>query len=114
MVSGHICLANGSISGMRSGRIPMVSSLAAAISEIALDAAAHRLDCEHYPYLHHVALAYTWASVGIASCLGHACGIRMRGNNRCNHPVAPNHATGRARALNRLAASGLDAQPAFC
>ena len=84
MVSGHICLANGSISFVRTRRIPLVSSLAAAISEIALDAADHRLDCEHYPHLRHVALAHTWASVGIASCLGHAGGIRMRGNRCCS------------------------------
>jgi hypothetical protein len=89
MVSGHICLANGSISCMRSRRIPMVSSLAAAISDVGLDAADHPLDCEHYPHLRHVALARTWASVGGASWLGNAAGIRMRRDRRDDNGVAP-------------------------
>ena len=75
-----ICLANGSISFVCTRRIPMVSSLAAAISDVGLDAADHHLDCEHYPHLRQVALAHTWASVGGASWLGNAAGIRMRGN----------------------------------
>ncbi len=95
MVAGHICLANGSISLVRTRRIPMVSSLAAAISEIALDAADHRLDCEHYPHLRHVALAHTWASLGAASRLGNAAGIRMRGNSCRNDRFAPDKSIGR-------------------
>ena len=64
VVSGPICLANGSISFVRARRIPVVSSLAAAISDVGLDAADHHLDCEHYPDLRHVALARTWAIRG--------------------------------------------------
>jgi hypothetical protein len=107
-------MANGSISFVRAGRIPMVSSLAAAISDVGLDAADHPLDGEHYPHLRHVALAHTWASVGVASRLGNAAGIRMRRVDRCSHPVAPDHSTGRPTVLNRLAALGLDTQPKFC
>jgi osmotically inducible protein OsmC len=106
VVSGRICLANGSISFVRTRRIPMVSPLAAAISEVGLDAADHPLDCEHYPHLRHVALAHPWASVGVASWLGNAAGVRMHRDDRCNHSVAPNHSTGRATVLNRLAALG--------
>jgi len=93
-------VANGSISFVRTRGIPMVSSLAAAISEIALDAADHRLDCEHYPHLRHVALAHTWASVGAASCLGNAAGIWMRGNSCSNHGFAPDQPTRRPPMLN--------------
>src|SRR5438105_8664852 len=67
VVSGCICLADGSISFVRTRRIPMVSSLAAAISDVGLDAVDHPLDCEHFPHLRYVALAHPWASVGVAS-----------------------------------------------
>jgi hypothetical protein len=67
----------------------MVSSLAAAISDVGLDAADHHLDCEHYPHLRHVALAHTWASVGGASWLGNAAGIRMRRDRRDDNGAAP-------------------------
>ena len=60
-------MANGSISFVLARRLPMVSSLAPAICDIDLDAADHRLDCEHYPHLRYVALAHTWTSVGAAS-----------------------------------------------
>jgi hypothetical protein len=102
-------VANGSNSFVRTRRIPVVSSVAAAISDVGLDAADHHLDREHYPDLRHVALAHTWSSVGGASELGNAAGIRMRGADGCNHSVAPNHSTGRATVFNRLAALGLDA-----
>jgi len=42
-------LAHGSISFVRTGRIPLVSSLAAAISDVGLDAADHRLDVSIIP-----------------------------------------------------------------
>jgi hypothetical protein len=93
-------VANGSISFVRPGRIPLVSGLAAAISEIALDTAAHCLDCEHYPHLRHVALARTWASVGAASCLGNAAGIRMHGNSCRNYGSAPDQPIGRPTMLS--------------
>jgi hypothetical protein len=78
----------------------MVSSLAAAISDVGLDAADHRLDCEHYPHLRYVALAHTWASVGAASWLGNAAGIRMRGNGCRNYRFAPDQPIGRPTMLS--------------
>jgi len=100
VVSGPIRLANGSISFVCTRRIPMVSSLAAAISDVGLDAADHRLDCEHYPHLRYVALAHTWASVGAASWLGNAAGIRMRGNGCRNYRFAPDQPIGRPTMLS--------------
>jgi hypothetical protein len=100
VVSGNICLANGSISLVRTGRFPMVSPLVPAISEIARDAADHRLDCEHLSDLRHVALARTWASVGAASWLGNAAGIRMRGNRCGNYRFAPDQPIGRPTMLS--------------
>jgi len=78
----------------------MVSSLAAAVSDVGLDAADHRLDCEHYPHLRYVALAHTWASVGAASWLGNAAGIRMRGNSCRNYRFAPDQPIGRPTMLS--------------
>src|SRR5437016_12989403 len=92
MCLGPICLAHGSISSVRTRRIPMVSSRAAAISDVGLDAADHRLECEHYPHIRPMALARTWASVGGATWLGNARGIRMRGNRCRDYRVAPDHA----------------------
>jgi hypothetical protein len=91
----------------------MVPALAAAVPAVSLDAADHHLDGEHYPNLLRVASAHAWSSM-VGSWLDYAAGIRMCRDNRCNHPVAPNHSTGRATVLNRLAALGLDAQPNFC
>ena len=82
-------MANGSIAFVRPRCIPMVSSLAAAISDVGLDAADHPLDCEHFPDLRYVALAHTWASVGVASGLGNAAGIRMCGDSCRNYRFAP-------------------------
>ncbi len=85
----HVCLAHGSISFVRTRRIPVVSSVASAISDVGLDAADHYLDRKHFPDLRHVALAHNWASVGLASWLGDAAGIWMRGSGRINHCVSP-------------------------
>ena len=82
----------------------MVSSLAAAISDVGLDAADHYLDCEHFPDLRDVALAHTGASMGVASCLGHAAGIRVRGSDSRDYRFAPHHTTGSTPELNQLAA----------
>src|SRR5258708_16396860 len=79
----------------------MVSSVAAAISDVGLDAADHPLDCKHCPRLRPMALAHTWTSVGGSSWLGHAAGIWVRRDSRCNHPVATNHSTGRAAMRDR-------------
>ena len=87
-------MANGSISLVRTRRIPLVPSLAAAISDVGFDTADCALDCEYFPDIYNVALPRTWASVGIASCLGHAAGIWMPGNGRCNSCFAPDHTIG--------------------
>jgi hypothetical protein len=100
VVSRDYCVANGSISFVRTRCVPMVSSLAAAISYIGLDAGDHRLDCEHFPHLCHVALAHAWASVGAASCLGNVAGIRMRGNSCSNGRFAAGQPIGRPTVLN--------------
>jgi hypothetical protein len=103
VVAGHICLANGSISLVRARRIPLVSALAAAISDIGLDHGSHRLDGEHYPGICPVALARTWTSVGAASCLGNAAGIRLRRNRSRNYRFAPDQPIGRSTMLQRTA-----------
>ena len=100
VVSEPLCLAHGSISFVCPRRFPVVSSLAAAISDVGLDAADHRLDCEHYPDVRPMALARTWASVGGASWLGHAAGIRMRGNRSRDYRFAPDSAVAQAPMLN--------------
>jgi len=85
------------MSFVRTRCVPVVSSLAAAISDVGLNAAGHPLDCEHYPHLRPMALARTWASVGYASCLGDGAGIRMRRNSCRNYRFAPNPTAARAR-----------------
>ena len=106
-------MADGSIASMRTGCLSVVPSLAAAVRAVGLDGADHHLDSEHSPYVLHLAFAHAWSSVA-GSRLDYAAGVRSRGNGRCNHPVAPNHSTGSATVLNRLAALGVDAQPKFC
>src|SRR2546427_12914184 len=101
MVSGPICLANGSISFVCTRHIPMVSSRATAISDVGLDTADHHLDCEHYPHIRPMALARTWASVGVASWLGNAGRIWMRRSGRGNSRLAKGHTTDGAM-LNQL------------
>src|SRR5438874_11048202 len=71
----------------------MVSSLAAAISDVGLDAADHRLDREHHPGLRHVVLARTWASLGGASWLGNAGRIWMRRSGWRNSRLAQGYTT---------------------
>ena len=77
VVYQRICLAYGSISFVRPCRIPLVSSLAAAVSDVGFDAADHSLDGERHPHLRAMALARTWAWVGRASGLGDAAGVWM-------------------------------------
>src|ERR1700757_4859612 len=72
----------------------MVSSLAAAILDVGLDAANHRLDREHYAHIRPMALARARAAMGPASWLGRAGGIRMRGSGWCHDRIAPAHARG--------------------
>jgi hypothetical protein len=91
VVSERICLAHGRDSFVRTRRLPVVSSLAAAILDVGLDVADHRLDREHYAHIRPMALARTGAAVGAASWLGHAAGIWMRGNGRCHICFSPAH-----------------------
>ena len=44
MVFGRICLADGGIAFMRTGRLSVVPALAAAIRAVGLDSADHHLD----------------------------------------------------------------------
>ncbi len=73
---------------------PWYLALAAAIPDVALNAADHHLDRQHHPHIRNVALAHTWTPVGFASWLGHAAGIRMRGNRRCDFRFAPAYTAG--------------------
>jgi hypothetical protein len=89
MFSGSICVANGSIASVRTGYISVVSSLAAAVFEVGLDATDYRLDREHHPHLHGLALANTWRRVD-GSWPDNADRIRTCGNCRragCNAPA---------------------------
>lgn len=95
-------LANGSLSFVGSSRISLVPIVAAAISDIGLVAAAHRLDTEHFPYLRRLARAYTWSFMGIASWLGHASGIRMRGSSRGDVCIAEDHEANGSSRLERI------------
>lgn len=77
-------MANGSVAFVRPRCISVVSPLASATSYLGLDFTDHPLDGEHLSYLRHVALAHTWTSLGCASHVGHAVGIRMCGDRHCN------------------------------
>src|ERR1019366_10220522 len=89
VVPGRICLANGCMSFVCPRRFSLVSSLAAAISDVGLDAADHHLECEHNLHIHPMALARTGPSVGSASWLGNAAGIRICGNSCRDYRAAP-------------------------
>src|SRR5258708_39704320 len=112
MVCGGICMADGSIACMRTGGLSVVPALAPAVRAVGLDGADHYLDSEHHPNLLRLAFAHAWSSVA-GSWLDYAAGIRMRRDGRCNHPVAPDHSTGRATVFNRLAALGVAAHQNF-
>jgi hypothetical protein len=94
VVTGLVCVALGSHSFVRTRSIPVVSSLAAAVPDIRLDAADDPLDRQYYSHLLNVALARTRPSMGIASCVGHVGGIRMPCNRRCGDCVAPKGTVG--------------------
>ena len=61
------------MSFVRSRRFPLVSSLAAAISDVGLDAAAHRLDCEHYPACTSNGTCAHWGVRGGRFLVGSCC-----------------------------------------
>src|SRR5258708_121666 len=62
-VFGRVCLANGSIASLCSGRISMVPAVAAAVHKVDLNGAAHDLDFEHYSHLLCLASAHSWTAV---------------------------------------------------
>jgi hypothetical protein len=70
VVSGPVCLAHGSISLVRTRRLPLVSPVAATLSDVDLDVADHPLDCGDYPHVRPMALEQSYGCVGIASRLG--------------------------------------------
>ena len=76
MVSGRICLADGSIASMCAGRISVVPALAAAVPAVGLDGADHHLDGEHHSDLLRLAFAHARSSV-VGSWLDYAAGIRI-------------------------------------
>src|SRR5438309_10956026 len=88
MVFGRICLADGSIAFMRTGRLSVVPALAPAVRAVGLDGADHHLDSEHHPNLLRLAFAHAWSSMA-GSWLDYAAGIRSRGNCLCNYRVSP-------------------------
>ncbi len=97
---GRICLADGSIASVRTGRISMVPALAAAVPAVGFDAANHHLDGQHDPYLLRLASAQAWTSVG-SSWLDYAAGIRVGGSGRGHYRVAPKHTSGFGAVLKQ-------------
>ena|SRR5207245_3762772 len=93
-------LAHGGFSFVCTRRLPMVSSRAAAISDLGFDAPDHHLDCEHYLDVRPMAFERTWRVVGVASELGNAAGIRMRGSGRCSSRIAADQTIGRSPRRN--------------
>ena len=112
-VSGGICLADDSVASVCTGGISLVLTLAAAVPAVSLDAAAHRLDGEHCPYLRGLAFAHIGTSVA-SSRLDHAAGIWICRNYRCDHRVAPAQANSAAARLNRLGARIANAPAKLC
>src|SRR5215470_20057370 len=98
---GRLCLADGSIASVCTGRVSLVPALAGAVLAVGLDAANHHLDGEHFAHLLRVAPAYDWTSLG-GSWLDHAAGIRSRCSGRYDHRAAPTHAAGNVPLPNGL------------
>jgi hypothetical protein len=102
MVSGCICLANGRSSFVRSRGFPLVSPVAAAISNVVLDAADHSLDREHFCDICPVALARDRAFMGSTSWLGNVAGIWIPGNCGCDSLLASIPSSTGPAMLNRV------------
>ena len=64
MLPRLICLADGRNAFVRPRRIPLVSALALALSDVALEPADYRLDAKHHPHVRDVALPHGWSSMG--------------------------------------------------
>ena len=71
IVFGRICLADGGIAFVRTGRVSVVPAMDVAVSSVTLHAADHHLDGEHLPHLCRLAFTYAWRSV-VGSWLGYA------------------------------------------
>jgi hypothetical protein len=84
---------------VRPGRVSVVPVMAVAVPSINLDAAAHRLDAQHYPHLRSLVFAVTRTSL-VASQLGYAVGIRIGGGDRRHGFMVPAYQTGSAPLLN--------------
>jgi|SRR5579862_6119478 len=111
MVSGDIflrgiCVAHGSVSFVRARHIPLVSSLAAAIFNGALDAAARCLDGVHYPNIRPMALALLGTSLGSTSGLGNAAGIRMLDSHCGDYRLSPDPSVEPSAVLNGVNDTG--------
>ena len=84
---------------MRAGRVSVVPPMAATVSSVNHDAADHRLDVEHHPYLHRLVFAVTRTAM-VASQLGYNAGIRIGGGDRCICFIVAAYKTGTAPLLN--------------
>jgi hypothetical protein len=80
-------MAHGSVTSMRTGRISVVPSLAAAVRAVSLDGADYHMDSKHHSDLLRVAFAHAWPSV-VGSWLDYAAGIRIRGSGCCHYRFA--------------------------
>ena len=85
---------------MRTDRISLVSSLAAAVRAVGLDGADHSLDRQHHSYLLRLASAHAWSSL-VGPWLDFASGIRSRRSGRRSYRVSPVQTTGDGPFLNR-------------
>src|SRR4051812_4003399 len=88
IASTGIRVVDGRFAFVCPGHISVVSALAIAVPAVSLNAAAHRLDSEHYSYL--LCLASARAGTAVAgSWLDHAAGIRSHRNGRCDDRASP-------------------------
>ena len=71
LLCGRICLADGRFALLRTGRVPVVLTLASAVRAIGFNIAAHCMDGQHYPHVYRLAFAHTGTSLcasGAGSC----------------------------------------------
>ncbi len=74
----YIRVADGSVSSLCAGRVPVVPSLAAAVCPLGFDGPDHHLDGQHHPDLLRLAFAHAWPSVA-GSGMDHGSRIWIRG-----------------------------------
>ena len=112
MVSGPICLANGSISLCAPAVFPwyllwLLPFLTSASTLLIIVWTVSIIPT--YVQWHLRALGRPWGS---ASWLGNAAGIRMRGSSGCNYRISPGHAACSARPAQRRRVRCTAGQPA--